>query len=196
MLESVNQVMARISQIKSFIGMKDNYSSNKIDKNIKAREDNSQISNSIDFNAVFEDIISSQKNSEDFNNDTDILNNINMAAFKFGIDPNLIKAVIKAESSFNPKAVSNKGAIGLMQLMPQTAKVMGVNPYNPKENVFGGTKYLKDMLDEFDGKLNLALAAYNAGPGSVKNYKDVPPFRETKEYIKKVTDYYKQFSNI
>lgn len=193
MIESVSQVMARISQIKSFIGMKDNYSSNKIDKNIKARKDNPEISNSIDFDAVLENIISSQK-SEDSNNDTDILNNINMAALKFGIDPNLIKAVIKTESSFNPEAISNKGAIGLMQLMPQTAKAMGVNPYNSKENIIGGVKYLKNMLDEFDGDLDLALAAYNAGPGSVKNYRDVPPFKETREYIKKVTDYYKKFS--
>lgn len=105
-----------------------------------------------------------------------------------GLSPDLLRAVIQVESGFNPYAVSVKGAMGLMQLMPATATELGVsNPFHPEQNIRGGSVYLKRLLDKFDNDLTLALAAYNAGPSAVDRYGDVPPYRETKNYVKKVT---------
>lgn len=110
------------------------------------------------------------------------------------LHPALIRAVIKAESNFDPRAVSRAGAIGLMQLMPQTAVRMDVRDlYDPEENVAGGTKYLRQLLDRFHGNLPLALAAYNAGENVVERYQALPPIDETRQYVRKVLRYYRTF---
>ncbi len=116
---------------------------------------------------------------------------INEKAAMYDIDPSLIKAVIKAESNWDCRAVSRKGAMGLMQLMPSTAVEMNVrDPFDPEENIEGGVKYLKHLLERFKGDLILALAAYNAGPTTVEKYGYIPPIAETKQYVQKVLNNY------
>lgn len=117
------------------------------------------------------------------------------AGERAGVDPRFIHAVIKQESKYDPKAVSNVGAQGLMQMMPATARRFGLkDPFDPTANVEAGTKYLKWLLQRFDGDVSLALAGYNAGEGSVDKYKGVPPYSETQEYVKKIiTNYGKTY---
>jgi soluble lytic murein transglycosylase-like protein len=112
-----------------------------------------------------------------------------------GLDPDLVKAIIKAESNFNPKAESPAGAQGLMQLMPDTAEMLGVdNPFNALQNIKGGTSYLKNLMQTFKKK-DLAIAAYNAGPGAIKKFKGIPPYSETQNYVQKVKDFYEDYKD-
>jgi len=115
---------------------------------------------------------------------------INQCALMYGVDKKLVKAVIQAESNYNPRAVSRKGATGLMQLMPQTARSLKVtDAFDPADNIRGGVKYLRFLLDTFNGNETLALAAYNAGLSTVARYGGVPPYPETRNYVSKVLDY-------
>jgi soluble lytic murein transglycosylase-like protein len=112
---------------------------------------------------------------------------IEEAAREYDMDPHLIHAVMQAESAFHPYAVSRAGAEGLMQLMPELSDEMGVsNAFDPRENIMGGVRYLKRLLDFHNGNIDLALASYNAGPGNVERYGGVPPFRETRNYVKTI----------
>ena len=123
---------------------------------------------------------------------------ISVASKQYGVDSRLVKAIIKAESDFNPKAVSKKGAMGLMQIMPQNFQRLDIeDPFDPRENIMGGTRYFRYLYDRFDGKLALSLAAYNAGPTTVENYnKTIPPYRETEQYVQRVLKYYRNYKNL
>ena len=127
--------------------------------------------------------------------ETQIDEAIKTAATQYNLDPDLIRAIIRQESNFDPNDVSKTGAMGLMQLMPETAKLMGVeNPLDITQNVQGGAKYIKELLETFDGDVTLALAAYNAGPGAVRKHGGVPPYKETQDYVPKVLSYVSQYS--
>ena len=118
------------------------------------------------------------------------------AAERFGVSFPLLKAIIKAESDFDPQAVSKKGAMGLMQIMPKNFKLLGLkDPFDPTQNINAGARYFKQLYERFDGKLALSLAAYNAGPSAVDRYKTIPPYEETEEYIRRVLKFYYNYKN-
>ena len=117
-------------------------------------------------------------------------------ASRYQVEPALVKAIIMAESGYNPKAISKRGAKGLMQLMPGTAQALGVEDiFNPRQNISGGVRYFKQLVNQFNGDIELALAAYNAGSKNVRHYQGIPPFKATHYYIKKVFEYYQIYKN-
>ena len=122
---------------------------------------------------------------------------ISDASERSGVSFPLLKAIIKAESDFDPHAVSKKGATGLMQIMPENFKPLGISdPFDPWENINAGARYFKQMYDRFKGKLTLSLAAYNAGPTAVDRYQTIPPYEETQEYVRRVMKYYYNYKNL
>ena len=145
-----------------------------------------------DFQKILNTSIENKKNPQQIPR-SEISELIDKYADKNGLDSDFVKAVINQESGFNSNATSKCGAMGLMQLMPSTAKGLGVtNAYDPEQNIDGGTKYLRGLLDRFDNNKSLALAAYNAGPNAVTKYGGIPPYQETKNYVKNVLGQYER----
>ena len=143
-----------------------------------------------DFQKILDSSIAHKSNPTDTSR-SEINDLIEKYAEKNGLDSDFVKAVVKQESGFNPQATSSCGAMGLMQLMPGTAQGLGVtNAYDAEQNIMGGTKYLKGLMDRFDNNKSLALAAYNAGPNAVKKYGGIPPYMETQNYVKSVLSNY------
>ena len=143
-----------------------------------------------DFQKILDSSISDTKNTAKTSRN-EINELIEKYSDKNGLDSDFVKAVVNQESGFNPNATSKCGAMGLMQLMPSTAEGLGVtNAYDPEQNIEGGTKYLKGLMDRFDNNKSLALAAYNAGPNAVKKYGGIPPYMETQNYVKSVLSNY------
>jgi len=149
-----------------------------------------------DFQKILDSSIENRTNSTKTSR-SEIENLIEKYADKNGLDSDFVKAVINQESGFNPNATSHCGAMGLMQLMPGTAQGLGVtNAYDAEQNIMGGTKYLKGLMDRFDNNKSLALAAYNAGPNAVKKYGGIPPYAETQNYVKKVLSNYDHMKGV
>jgi len=122
---------------------------------------------------------------------------ISNASKEFDLDSRLLKAMIKAESDFDPRAISRKGAMGLMQIMPENFEMLNLeNPFDPWQNIRAGAQYFKKLYKRFNGKLALSLAAYNAGPTAVDRYKNIPPYQETEEYVRRVLRYYRTFKQL
>lgn len=187
----VQQVLARIQEINSRFGANAVATNNDLQNSGKASFDEVMATLKADSTSN-ENKIPAGGNIND-NNTTDFDAIINTAAQNTGLDPAFIRAVMIAESGGNPKAKSGAGALGLMQLMPATAKGLGVtDPFDPMQNILGGARYLKTQFDRF-GDLRLALAAYNAGPGAVRKYGGIPPYAETKNYVEKVMKLYEKF---
>ncbi|MGB9637879.1 MAG: lytic transglycosylase domain-containing protein [bacterium] len=183
----INEKLNKINQIFDSIS-----TNNKVQSSSEAKEFNEIFSKYLNennsVNNRFDNMSKDEINKE-------IMDAVEEASRKYGVDKELILAIIKQESNFDPKAVSYVGACGLMQLMPETAKELGVtDPFDIKQNIMGGTKYIRQLLDQFKD-IKLAIAAYNAGPGNVMKYNSIPPFSETQNYIAKVLNNYINYKN-
>ena len=182
-LDSVTGVLQRISDIEKRIGMQpemphQNQFGTELEKAMKAQQ-------------VRQGEEAGFQHSSSGTGGSDIDNMIRTAADKYNVDPSLLSAIAETESNYNQSAVSSAGAVGIMQLMPDTAASLGVNPYDAQQNVEGGAKYLQGLLNTFGGDVRKAVAAYNAGPNAVKEYNGVPPYKETQNYVDKVLDLYR-----
>jgi soluble lytic murein transglycosylase-like protein len=183
MTDGINSVLQRINEIRTRFKLNQN-------NNIQPNE---QKNNSADFDKVVDKI--SDKTSTNEVAGIPAINLINKTAskyaVKYGLPPSLVDAVIQVESNYNPNAVSKKGATGLMQLMPDVSKSLGIeNPFDIRENIEGGVSILKNLINKYDWDLNKALAAYNAGENAVDKNNGIPPYQETRDYVKKVLDVY------
>lgn len=189
MTEGVYSCMERISEIRKRFGL--------MNENAKANQNAEVAGSEGDLKRTFSEILSDRtgvSSSQQGNmSKDDIENLIEKISIKEGVSPSLVKAVVENESSYNTMAVSPKGAMGLMQLMPDTAKELGVNDsFSAEENIEGGVKYLKGLLNKYQWDYKKALAAYNAGPKLVDSYNGVPPIKETAEYVKRVLNSYRK----
>ena len=196
-LSGVRQIQARIAEIEGQFSLQNQQLpgldfaaklQQEMDKNVTAAADKAHAAQRVqESSAAHKPVGAAQENLAN----PDLARMIHTAAAKYGVDPKLVSAVAEVESGGDQNAVSSAGAVGVMQLMPETAAGLGVNPYNMESNVEGGAKYLREMLDTFDGDVKKAVAAYNAGPNAVKAYGGVPPYAQTQNYVTSVLDIYR-----
>ncbi len=190
-IEGLNSIIHRIDELNQRFGINtDTY--NKVDKGGSVVKEDPQKLQDGSFATELDKAMGAKSQSVvglNISGDTDSL--IRTAAQKYQVDPRLVAAVAQTESGGSQEAVSPAGAVGVMQLMPDTAAGLGVNPYDKAQNIEGGAKYLRQMMDTFGGDVQKAVAAYNAGPQAVKEYNGVPPYRETQDYVNRVLDIYR-----
>ncbi len=190
-IEGLNSIIHRIDELNQRFGINtDTY--NMVEANGRIAQEEPQKLQDGSFATELDKAMGAKAKSIvglNISGDTDNL--IKAAAQKYQMDPRLVAAVAQTESGGSQDAVSPAGAVGVMQLMPDTAAGLGVNPYDKAQNIEGGTKYLRQMMDAFGGDVQKAVAAYNAGPQAVKDYNGVPPYRETQDYVNRVLDIYR-----
>ncbi len=190
-IEGLNSIIHRIDELNQRFGINtDTY--NMVEANGRTAQEEPQKLQDGSFATELDKAMGAKAKSVvglNISGDTDNL--IKAAAQKYQMDPRLVAAVAQTESGGSQDAVSPAGAVGVMQLMPDTAAGLGVNPYDKAQNIEGGTKYLRQMMDAFGGDVQKAVAAYNAGPQAVKDYNGVPPYRETQDYVNRVLDIYR-----